>query len=371
MKTVLVCGARPNFMKIAPLLAAMGRSGQEYGCYFNPFLVHTGQHYDYNMSKAFFEDLELPEPDIHLGIGAGTHAEQTGKTMIEFEKVLLKEKPNLVVVVGDVNSTLAAALAAVKLQIPVAHVEAGLRSYDMTMPEEVNRVLTDHISDYLFTPSQDADENLKREGVPKAKIHLVGNIMVDCLLASQEKAKHRLLLSKLGLRDKEYSVLTLHRPANVDIPEKLDELLTAILDVARRIPVVFPVHPRTRKSLAESKLSGEFAGKGGSLILIEPLGYLDFLSLMMGSRFVMTDSGGIQSEATILGIPCLTLRDSTEWTVTVSHGTNILVGDRAKNLAARVATVMTRGNKKVNRPPDFWDGKTSDRIVGILRETVK
>jgi len=367
MKIVLVCGARPNFMKIAPLLTAMGKSGYS----FNPLLVHTGQHYDYNMSRAFFEDLELPEPDIHLGIGAGTHGEQTGRTLIEFEKVLFKEKPNLVVVVGDVNSTLAAALAAVKLQIPVSHIEAGLRSFDLTMPEEVNRLLTDHISDYLFTPSPDANANLKREGTPDEKIHFVGNIMVDCLLANIEKAKRRPILAGLNLPEKGYAVLTLHRPANVDIPETLDSLLGSILDVARMIPVVFPVHPRTRKRLEESGFIGKLAAKSNRLLLIEPLRYLDFISLLLRSKFVMTDSGGVQPETTTLGIPCLTLRDSTEWVVTLTQGTNILVGDKASDLVTRVTEIMASPVTKKQRPPDRWDGKTAARIVDILKKALK
>lgn len=367
MKIALVCGARPNFMKIAPLLAAMGRSGRP----FDPILIHTGQHYDYNMSKAFFEDLELPEPDIHLGIGAGTHGEQTGRTLIEMEKVLINEKPRLVVVVGDVNSTLAAALAAVKLQIPIAHIEAGMRSFDLTMPEEVNRLLTDHISDYLFTTSPDDDANIKREGIPDEKIHRVGNIMVDCLLANIEKAKRRPVPAGLNLPEKGYAVLTLHRPANVDVPETLAKLLESILDITRMVPVVFPAHPRTRKRLEESGFSGKLTADNNRLFLVEPLRYLDFISLLMKSRFVMTDSGGVQPESTILGIPCLTLRDTTEWRVTLTQGTNKLVGDKAARLAGRVSEILASPLTKTPRPPALWDGRTAERIVETLIKALK
>jgi UDP-N-acetylglucosamine 2-epimerase (non-hydrolysing) len=363
MKIVLVCGTRPNFMKVAPLLAAMKKAGDA----FNPLLVHTGQHYDYNMSKAFFEDLELPEPDIHLGIGEGNHGEQTGRMLIEIEKVLLKQKPDMVVVVGDVNSTLAAALAAVKLHIPVSHIEAGLRSFDMTMPEEINRLLTDQISDYLFTPSSDADANLKREGIAKAKIHRVGNIMVDCLLANLEKAKLR--PAGINLPEKGYAVLTLHRPANVDIPQTLEKLLGLILDVARILPVVFPVHPRTRKRLESVGFMKKLNTKS-NLLLIDPLRYLAFIALLMRSKFIMTDSGGIQPESTMLGIPCLTLRDRTEWTVTLTQGTNTLVGDKAGELAAYVKKIMTSQGVKTPRLPTLWDGKTAERIVDIIKKNL-
>lgn len=364
MKVALVCGARPNFMKIAPLVRAIEKHNAcPDGIPIKPFLVHTGQHYDYKMSQIFFENLELPEPDIHLGVGSGTHAEQTGKVMIEFEKVLFQEKPDLVVVVGDVNSTLAAALAATKLHIPIAHVEAGLRSFDRTMPEEINRLLTDAISDYLFTPSPDADENLKKEGVPEGKIYLVGDVMVDSLLRNKEKAETSEVLSQLEMKKGNYTLLTLHRPSNVDKRGSLLKIGEALKEVSHRIPIVFPAHPRTRKNIEGFGLSRFFKDK--RTLLIEPLGYLDFLKLMMDCKFVMTDSGGIQEETTVLDIPCLTLRNTTERPVTVSQGTNTLVWNDTERIVEEALKILDGKGKKGNCP-ELWDGKTAERIVKIL-----
>src|SRR4030042_1397615 len=287
MKIILVVGARPNFMKIAPLLRAIEKHNANHHSpiTIHHLLVHTGQHYDYEMSQVFFQDLNLPKPDIYLGVGSGTHAEQTAKVMIEFEKVLLKEKPDLVIVVGDINSTLAAALAAVKLHIPVAHVEAGIRSYDKSMPEEINRLLTDHISDYLFTTSKHDDENLKKEGISTERIFCVGNVMVDSLLCNKPLAQKSDILHRLQLKEHDYALLTLHRPSNVDSENELKKILETIHEVAKRIKVVFPAHPRTQKRLREFNLNPQ-AESESSILIIPPLGYLDFLNLMMNSRFV-------------------------------------------------------------------------------------
>ncbi len=369
MKIILVTGARPNFIKIAPIKRAIDehnacseRNHTEYA------LVHTGQHYDYQMSKVFFEDLELPEPDIYLGVGSGTHAQQTGQVMIEFEKVLLQKEADLVIVVGDVNSTLAGALAAAKLHIPVAHVEAGLRSYDRAMPEEINRLLTDAISDYLFTPSPDADENLKKEGIPAKKIFLVGNVMIDSLLCSKKKAEQSQILPRLMLRQKDYALLTLHRPSNVDCKESLLQIGKAVKEISLEIPVVFPVHPRTRKNIEEFGLQDFFGGK--HIYFIEPQGYLDFLKLMMSARFMMTDSGGIQEETTVLNIPCLTLRNTTERPITVTQGTSTLVGNDAARIVEE-ASIILSGRGKKGRPPPFWDGKAAERIVETIGRAFK
>ncbi len=339
-----------------------------------PILVHTGQHYDYEMSKIFFEDLELPEPDVYLGVGSGTHAEQTGKVMIEFEKVLIEEKPDLVVVVGDVNSTLAGALAAVKLHIPVAHVEAGLRSFDREMPEEVNRLLTDAISDYLFTPSPDADENLKREGIPAEKIFLVGDVMVDSLLYNKDKAAQRKVLSQMGLGKGQYAVLTLHRPENVDHESNLTKIALALEEISQRIPILFPCHPRTRKTISQFGLSHFFqfadsnlpasVGSNGTHLLT-PLGYLDFLQLMIDSKFVLTDSGGIQEETTVLDIPCITLRNTTERPITLSQGTNVLAGNDTQNIVKEAFKILD-GRGKKGTSPQLWDGRAAERIVEII-----
>jgi UDP-N-acetylglucosamine 2-epimerase (non-hydrolysing) len=384
MKVVLVCGARPNFMKIAPLLRAiakhnrLNKSNKPSKLPITPLLVHTGQHYDYEMSQVFFQDLELPKPDVYLGVGSGTHAEQTGKVMIELEKVLLQGKPDLVVVVGDVNSTLAAALAAVKLDIHVAHVEAGLRSYDRTMPEEINRLLTDQISDYLFTHSKDADENLKREGIPQEKIFFVGNVMVDSLLFNKAKADQSQILDQLKLAKGGYALLTLHRPSNVDEKHSLTNIMNAITKISEWIPVIFPAHPRTQKRLREFNLNllspviasptetGAWQSQLQSRILItSPLSYLDFLKLEMYAKFVMTDSGGIQEETTVLNVPCLTLRDTTERPITVNQGTNVLVGNNPQNISEKVSKILASKSRSPSQI-ELWDGKAAERIVSVL-----
>ena len=366
MKVILVAGARPNFMKIAPLMQAIGRhnaSSRESSIV--PILVHTGQHYDYEMSQVFFHNLELSCPDIHLGVGSGTHAEQTGKIMMELEKVLLTHKPDVVVVVGDVNSTLAAALTAVKLHIPVAHVEAGLRSFDQAMPEEINRLLTDAISDYLFTHSPDANENLEREGIPQQKIFLVGNVMVDSLLCYKPKAEQSQILRQLGLTENGYALLTLHRPSNVDEKESLLRIIKALEHISREIPIVFPAHPRTQKRLKEFDLFNQSPITSDQFLLIEPLGYLDFLNLEVNANFVMTDSGGIQEETTVFNIPCLTLRDTTERPVTITEGTNTLVGNNSEKIITEASKILD-GKGKKGSCPKLWDGKAAARIIKIL-----
>jgi UDP-N-acetylglucosamine 2-epimerase (non-hydrolysing) len=364
MKVILVCGARPNFVKVAPLLRAITKHNAALtGKPIEPLLVHTGQHYDFEMSQVFFRDLELPQPDIYLGVGSGTHAYQTAKIMIEFEKVLGESQPDSVIVVGDVNSTLAGALTAVKLLIPVAHVEAGLRSYDRTMPEEINRLLTDAIADYLFTPSSDGNENLKKEGIPANKVFLVGNIMVDSLLRNKAKAERTQTLSQLKLQQQGYALLTLHRPNNVDDEARLTKILKALQQISFHLPIVFPAHPRTGKSIAKFGLGGFL--KSQNIQLVEPLGYLNFLNLMMNARFVMTDSGGIQEETTVLNIPCLTLRDVTERPVTVTEGTNIVVGADTEKIVAEALRIVD-GKAKKGKCPELWDGKTAERIVRIL-----
>jgi len=362
-------------MKIAPLLRAIDKHNtQNLGLKFTPILVHTGQHYDYEMSQVFFQDLELPKPDVYLGVGSGTHAEQTGKVMIEFEKVLLKEKPDLVVVVGDVNSTLGGALTAVKLHIPLVHVEAGVRLFDKSVPEEVNRLLTDAISDYLFTYSVYENNNLRKEGIPEEKIFFVGNVMVDSLIHNKEKAAGRSILSRLELDSSSYCVLTLHRPENVDDSASLLKIANALKEVSERIPVIFPCHPRTIKMIKQFQMShlfkvhkdgykGNFNSK--HIHLIAPLGYLDFVQLMMNSKFVLTDSGGIQEETTTLNIPCLTLRDTPDRPVTVKEGTNTMVGKDFDKIKSEVTNILN-GKGKTGRVPELWDGKAAERIVDVL-----
>jgi UDP-N-acetylglucosamine 2-epimerase (non-hydrolysing) len=359
-KIVHVVGARPNFMKVAPIMAAIARAG-----FADQKLVHTGQHYDAAMSDVFFTDLGMPRPDIHLGVGSGSHAEQTAKVLIGFERVCLEEKPDLVVVAGDVNSTLACALDAAKLLIPCAHVEAGLRSFDMRMPEEVNRILTDRICDILLTPSPDGDENLLREGTAPGRIVRVGNVMIDTLLQQLPRAREAAPLQRLDVSARAYAVMTLHRPSNVDDRAVMRGLLGAVDAIQRRLPVIFPVHPRTRKRLAEFGFDGLIAGMPG-LRLCEPLGYLEFLGLTSQARLVLTDSGGLQEETTALGIPCLTLRENTERPVTVSEGTNTVVGvDPA--LIEREAITALEGRGKAGRIPSLWDGKASERIAAVFQ----
>lgn len=359
-RTVLVvAGARPNFMKVAPLLHEM----RKHPDIFRVLLIHTGQHYDSAMSDAFFADLDLPAPDRFLGVGSGTHAEQTASVMVAFEKVCVEESPGLVIVVGDVNSTIAAAITAKKLCIPVAHVEAGLRSRDWTMPEEINRVVTDAISDLLFTPSPDANANLLKEGIPAERIHFVGNIMIDALAAARPKAGARETYRRLGCEAFRYGLVTLHRPSNVDSRPVLAQILEALVALSRELPLLVPIHPRTRKNLSRFGLDG-MLGAARSLRLVEPQGYLDFLNLEMHARMVITDSGGVQEETTWLGIPCLTLRENTERPVTVWEGTNRLV--QPQDLAATARRLLAEELERPPRPPALWDGQTAGRIYKVL-----
>jgi len=363
MVVVNVAGARPNFMKIGPLVHAMKRRDD-----FDSILVHTGQHYDDNMSHNFFQDLKIPEPDFNLGVGSGTHAWQTAEIIVRFEEILHGLDPSLVLVVGDVNSTMAASIVAAKLCIPVAHVEAGLRSFDRTMPEEINRLVTDQLSDYLFTTCRQADDNLRREGITDNKIFFVGNVMVDSLLTNLEQAQQSRTLNRLGLENGQYALLTLHRPSNVDDEETLRGILQALGEIQRELPVVFPAHPRTTKQLNVFGLDGHIE-KMANLRVVEPLGYLDFLSLMSQSKLAITDSGGIQEETTVLGIPCLTLRENTERPITVTEGTNTLVGSGPKRIVDETMRIL-QGGGKAGRVPELWDGRASERIVTILEKEV-
>jgi len=353
MKILNIVGARPNFMKIAPIVEEMQKWPDIQGV-----LVHTGQHYDAGMSDVFFQDLNIPRPDIHLGIGSGTHAEQTARIMIEFEKVCLNEKPDLVLVVGDVNSTMACTLVASKLQIPVAHVEAGLRSDDRTMPEEINRLVTDVLADLLFTTSRDADENLKREGVAPEKIHFVGNVMIDTLFKQLKKA------SALGRRSDKYALVTLHRPSNVDDPAVFSGILDALKTIAREVEVIFPIHPRSAKRIAD------FGFDTGGIQMTAPFGYLEFLNLTSQAELVLTDSGGLQEETAVLGVPCLTLRHNTERPVTITHGTNVMTGPNRDRILEEFRKIQD-GQKKQLGPPELWDGHAASRILEILRSPQK
>lgn len=362
MLVVFVAGARPNFVKIAPLM----RAASEYSD-IDAQLIHTGQHYDKAMSDAFFDDLEIPRPDVNLDVGSASHAVQTAEVMKRFEQVLLSRPVDALVVVGDVNSTLACALTSAKLGVPVAHVEAGLRSFDMTMPEEINRVLTDRISDYCFTTEPSADDNLLREGVAESKIFAVGNVMVDSLLRFLAKSSKSDILSRLQLSvsGTGYVLLTLHRPVNVDDNSALKRTLGAANDLAASVPVVFPAHPRTRIQIEKHgiRLSSQVR-------LVEPLGYLDFLHLMHKARIVLTDSGGIQEETTALGVPCLTLRENTERPITTSVGTNRLVGSDPEKILAQ-AQLILGGAAPKGRVPELWDGKAAERIMAILHRKLQ
>ncbi len=357
-KVTAIVGARPNYMKVAPIWRALdGRDD------VTRTLVHTGQHYDENMSKVFFDDLKLPRPDVYLGVGSGPHGAQTGKVMTELEVVFGKNRPDILIVVGDVNSTMAGALAAVKMGIPVAHVEAGLRSFDREMPEEINRMVTDIISNLLFTTSKEAEPNLLREGVDIEKIHFVGNVMIDSLDFYRPMAEQSQILGQVGVEEGQYGLITLHRPTNVDDPAVLKGILGALEKIGKRCPLAFPVHPRTRNMMKENKIKVTES----RIKILDPIGYLDFVKLMMHARIVLTDSGGIQEETTVLGIPCLTIRENTERPVTVEIGTNRLVGMKPDRIVEEGVKILG-GDTPPGKIPERWDGKAAPRIVQVLDE---
>jgi len=363
LKIANIVGARPNFMKIAPIHRRMQVSEN-----IEPFLIHTGQHYDEKMSKTFFVELEMPEPDLYLGVGSGTHAEQTATVMVGLEKVFMEQKPDWVQVVGDVNSTIAASLAAAKLHIPVSHVESGLRSYDRNMPEEINRILTDSISNLLFVTEQSGLDNLAKEGVNPDKIHFVGNVMIDSLVEHLKKAGHSAVLQDFNLQPQNYVLVTLHRPSNVDNFENLNRILDVFEYIQKRLPILFPMHPRTRKMIETFNLENKVKNMS-NLFITEPLGYLPFLRLMSQAKIVLTDSGGIQEETTYLGIPCLTLRENTERPVTIEMGTNQLVGSETSAILKGFESAIN-GKLGQHKIPPLWDGFTSKRIVEIFEKQV-
>ena len=362
IKIINVVGARPNFMKIAPIQRVMSTYEN-----IETVLVHTGQHYDKRMSKLFFDDLQMPQPDIYLNVGSASHAEQTARVMVEFEKVIEREKPDLVVVVGDVNSTAACSLVAVKMGVKVAHVEAGLRSFDRDMPEEINRLVTDVISDYLFVTEKSGLDNLKREGIPDEKVHFVGHVMIDSLIHFAEKAKHSAIMEELKVLPQDYALVTLHRPSNVDGKESFTRLLDAFSEIEKNLKIIFPIHPRSLKMIEQFGLQ-EKVDNMKNLHLLKPLGYLDFMKLMHNAKLLLTDSGGIQEETTYLGIPCLTMRENTERPVTVEIGTNVIVGSDTELIIKEVRKIIN-GEAKKGEIPELWDGKAAERIVAILAQT--
>ncbi len=359
-KIALVVGARPNFMKAAPLI----KNIRENEPSMETTLIHTGQHYDRQLSELFFEQLDMPKPDIFLGIGSASHAEQTAKIMICLEKSFLELKPDLVVVFGDVNSTMAAAIVAAKLCIKIAHVESGLRSFDSTMPEEINRIVTDRLSDYLFVTEVSGIRNLKNEGVPTEKIFFTGNIMIDSLINNLAKSNSSRILNDLTLQPQQYATITLHRPSNVDDINVLTGMFRVMTAISDKMPVVFPCHPRTKKRIEEFGLSNKMSN--GNVRVIDPLGYLDFLKLQSSSRIVLTDSGGVQEETTYLKIPCVTMRENTERPITVDIGSNVLCGTNPDRIIDAASAILN-GPEKKSEIPKFWDGQTSNRIVEVLK----
>ena len=360
----LIVGARPNFMKMAPLYKALKEQNERY----TPTLIHTGQHYDEKMSKLFFEDLGIPEPDAYLHVGSGTHGQQTARIIERYEEYILSgNRPDLVIVAGDVNSTISCALVAKKLHIPVAHLEAGLRSFDERMPEEINRILTDRISDLLLTPSEDGDANLLKEGVSAERIHLVGNIMIDSLIEHRVKSERSTIMSELGISENDpYALVTLHRPSNVDEVDGLDMLLSAFREIGKQVRIVFPMHPRTSKNIERLGLKSKLADIP-NLIITEPIGYLDFMKLQMSAKFILTDSGGIQEESTFFGVPCLTLRENTERPITITEGTNQLVPLDSESIV-QCSIKILQGEVKKGSIPKYWDGKTAGRVMKVLDE---
>ena len=362
MKLLLVAGARPNFMKIAPLYQTITNCSNK----IKPIFVHTGQHYDNNMSQSFIENLGLPNPDYFLGVGSGLHGEQTAKIMIAFEKVVMQEKPGWVVVVGDVNSTIACALVASKLHVPVAHIEAGLRSYDREMPEEINRVLTDQISDLLFTTCAEAETNLIKEGVAKDKIHLVGNLMIESLIKHEQEILASNILDSIGIAKESYALITLHRPSNVDDPESLRGILQSLTEVSQHIPLVFPAHPRTQNRIREFHLLND---DNHQIKITDPIGYFDFLALQKNAKFILTDSGGIQEESAHFHVPCLTIRENTERPITITEGSNLLIGTDPERIIRESLNIL-EGNVKKGGSIPFWDDGVSKRVLKIFESYV-